>query len=88
MPLEVGGALRLRLEAVGRGQRTEDSWQAAAGSIKTEVGDQTSEDRLRIEKGRKAQGNSLKSLKPLKPFKSQAKLAPTGHCENEMRAER
>ena len=28
--------------------------------------------------GRKAQGKSLNSLKPLKPFKSQAKLAPTG----------
>ena len=26
----------------------------------------------------KAQGKSLNSLKPLKPFKSQAKLAPTG----------
>ena len=51
------------------------------------VGGQDSEDRLRIEKGRKAQENSLKSLKPLKPFKSQAKLAPTGHCENKLRAE-
>jgi len=53
-----------------------------------ETGEKRAEDRLRIEKRRKAQGNSLKLLKPLKPFKSQAKLAPTGHCENEMRAER
>jgi hypothetical protein len=34
--------------------------------------------RLQIEERRKAQGKSLNSLKSLKPFKSQAKLAPTG----------